>query len=148
MVRERSGNLELRMRAALRSFGAAALLTATPSDCETKITQISVVCRATHQPNAPVHWFYFSGVDPSVINRIPVSLDVTLHYTGADPRATPPITAYFYRKDGATLRVASSAKATMSPKGTFTYHVDTGGYSHALTATGHGEGEELVFSRT
>jgi hypothetical protein len=137
--------LELRMRAALRSLGAAALLAATLSGCETKVTQISVVCRATHQPTEPVRWFYASKVDPSVINRIPVSLDVTLHYIGTDPRATPPITTYFYRKDGATLRVASSAKATVSPKDTFTYHVDTGGYSHALTATGHGDAEELAF---
>jgi hypothetical protein len=79
-----------------------------------------------------------------VINRNPVSFDVTLHHTGTDPRTTPPITTYFYRKDGAALRVASSAKATMSPKGTFTYHVDTRGYSRALTATGHGEAEELA----
>ena len=132
------------MRPALSSIVTAALLAVTLSGCETKVTQISVVCRSPHLPTEPVHWFYASKVDPSVINRIPVSLDVTLHYTGADPRATPPITTYFYRKDGATLRVASSAKATMSPKGTFTYHIDTGGYSHALTATGHGEAEELV----
>ena len=79
-----------------------------------------------------------------MINRIPVSFDVALHHTGTDPRTTPPITTYFCRKDGAALRAASSAKATMSPKCTFSHHVDTGGYSGALTATGHGEAEQLA----
>jgi hypothetical protein len=129
----------------LRSLGAAALVAVALSGCETKVTQISIVCRPGHQPTEPVRWFYASKVDPSVISHIPVSMDITLHYTGGDPRAVPPITTYFYRQNGATLRVASSAKATMPPNGTFTYHVDPGGYVHALTATGRGEADELKF---
>jgi hypothetical protein len=133
------------MRPALRSFVTAVLLAVTLSGCETKVTQISAVCRPGDQPTAPVRWFYTSKVDPSLIKRIPRAIDITLHYTGAEPRAVPPITTYFYRKNGATLRVASSAKATMPPKGTFTYHVDTGGYDQALTKTGRGPAEELAF---
>jgi hypothetical protein len=120
------------------------LLAVTLSGCETKVTEISVVCRPGHQVTEPVRWVYTSKVDQSVIARIPIAIDVTLHYTGTGPREVPPITTYFYRKDGATLRVASSAKATIPPKGTFTYHVDTGGYVHALTSTGHQEPEELA----
>jgi len=133
------------MRLALRSLGTAVLLAVTLSGCETKVTRISVVCRPGDQPTAPVRWFYTSRVDPSVIKRIPRAIDITLHYTGAEPRAVPPITTYFYRKDGATLRVISSAKATMPPKGTFTYHVDTGGYDRALTTAGRGSAEEVAF---
>ena len=126
----------------LRALGAAALLAVTLSGCETKVTQITVVCRPGYQPTEPVRWFYTSKVDPSVIKQIPVSIDISLHYTGSDPRAVPPITTYFYRQNGATLRVASSATATMPPNGTFTYHVDPGGYVHALTTTGRGEADE------
>jgi hypothetical protein len=133
------------MRLALRSLGTAAALAVTLSGCETKVTQISVVCRPGDQPTAPVRWFYTSKVDASVIKRIPRAIDITLNYTGADPRAVPPITTYFYRQNGATLRVASSARATMPAKGTFTYHVDTGGYDQALTKTGRGAAEELAF---
>lgn len=129
----------------LRALGAAALLAVTLSGCETKVTQITVVCRPGYQPTEPVRWFYTSKVDPSVIKQIPVSIDISLHYTGSDPRAVPPITTYFYRQNGATLRVASSATATMPPNGTFTYHVDPGGYVHALTTTGRGEADELKF---
>jgi hypothetical protein len=129
----------------LRSLGAVALLAVTVSGCETKITQISIVCRPGHQPTEPVRWFYASKVDPTVISRIPVSMDITLHYTGGEPRAVPPITTYFYRENGATLRVASSAKATMPPNGVFTYHVDPGGYVHGLTATGRGGVDELKY---
>ena len=130
---------------AKKSLAAAAVLAVTLSGCETKVTQISVVCRPGDQVTEPVRWLYTSKVDPSVIKRIPRSIDITLHYTGGDPRAVPPITTYFYREDGATLRVASTAKTTIPPKGTFTYHVDTGGYDLALTRAGHGEAEQLVF---
>jgi hypothetical protein len=133
------------MRPALRSLGTAMVLAVTLSGCETKVTQISVVFQSGHQPTDTVHWSYASKVDPSVVNRIPVSIDITLHYTGGDPRAVPPITTYFYRQEGATLRVASSAKATMPPNGTFTYHIDPGGYTHALTAAGRGGSNELTF---
>jgi hypothetical protein len=133
------------MGPALRSLGAAIVLAVTLSGCETKVAQISVVCRSGHELTEPVHWSYASKVDASVINRIPVSIDITLHYTGGDPRAVPPITTYFFRQDGAALRVASSAEATMPPKGTFTYHVDPGGYTHALTTVGRGPTNELTF---
>ena len=132
------------MRPALTSLGAAMLLAVTLSGCETKVTEISIVCRPGHRVTEPVRWIYTSKVDPSVIERIPVMLDITLHYTGGDPRTAPPITTYFYRKDGAALRVASSTKAVMPPKGAFTYHIDTGGYSRPLNATGHGDPEELA----
>ena len=33
----------------------------------------------------------------------------------------------------------------MPPDGTFTYHVDTGGYDRALNATGQGAAEQLAF---
>jgi hypothetical protein len=138
-------NSELTMASALRSLGAAVAMVVTLSGCETKVTQISVVCRPGNQPTEPVHWIYTSKVDPSVIKEVAPALDITLHYPGADPRGVPPVTTYFYRPDGATLRVASSAKATFSPKGTFTYHVDTGGYIRALTNTGRGDAEELTF---
>ena len=133
------------MRPALMSLGTAMMLAVTLSGCETKVAQISVVCQSGHEPTKSVHWLYASKVDPSVISHIPVSIDITLHYTGDDQRAVPPITTYFYRQDGATLRVASSAKATLPPKGMFTYHVDPGGYTHALTATGRGQADELKF---
>jgi hypothetical protein len=121
------------------------MLAAVLPGCETKVAEISVVCRPGHEPTEPVRWFYANKVDPSVIQRIPVSIDITLHYTGSDPRAVPPITTYFFRQDGATLRVASSAKAIMPPKGTFTYHVDPGGYTHALTTAGHEDAAGLAF---
>ncbi len=133
------------MRLAWRSLGTALLLIVTLSGCETKITRISVVCRAGGQPTQTVSWLYTSKVDPSLINQIPLALDVTLHYAGKDPRAVPPVTTYFYRAGGAALVVASSAQATFQPNGTFTYHVDTGGYSRALIATGQGERDELAF---
>jgi hypothetical protein len=132
------------MRWASRSFGAAVVLAVMLSGCKPKVTEISVVCQPGDQPAEPVRWFYTSKVDPSLIKQISPAIDVTLHYTGADPRAVPPITTYFYRRDGAALRVASSAKATMPPKGTFTYHVDTGGYIHALLGTGRGEAGALT----
>lgn len=114
--------------------------------CETKVTRISVVCRPYDQPAEPVRWIYTAKIDPSVLPRIAPAIDVTLHYTGRSSRATPPITTYFYRRNGgATLRVASSTKATMPPRGTFTYHVDAGGYIYAVTATGHGETTEVPF---
>jgi hypothetical protein len=113
--------------------------------CETKVTEISVVCRQGDQPTGPVSWEYTGKVDPSVLQRIPRALDITLHYPGTGPRDAPPITTYFYRQNGATLRVASSAKATIPAKGTFTYHVDTGGYAQALGGTGRGGPGELVF---
>jgi hypothetical protein len=103
------------MRLAWRSLGAAAGLAVTLSGGETKVTRIAVVCRPGEQPTAPVCWFYTSTVDPSLIRRIPRAIDITLHDTGAEPRAVPPITTYFYRKDGATLRVASSATASIPP---------------------------------
>jgi hypothetical protein len=105
---------------------------------ETKVTQISVACRSTERPADTVRWLYTSKIDPSVLPRIAPGIDITLYYTGGSPRAAPPITTYFHRLDGATLRVTSSAKATMPPKSTFTYHVDTGGYVRPLTATGRG----------
>jgi hypothetical protein len=132
------------MRPALRSLGAAILLAVTLSACETKVAQISVVCRPGNQLTEPVHWTYTSKVDLSAVQRIVPAIDVTLHYTGSDPRAVPPITTYFYRPNGATLRVVSSAKATMPPKGTFTYHLDTGGYAHALTTSGRAEADQLM----
>jgi hypothetical protein len=131
------------MRPALRSIGAAVVLVLALPGCKPKVAEISVVCRPVDQPTEPVRWFYTSKVDPSLIRQISPAIDITLHYTGADPRAAPPITTYFYRQNGATLRVASSAKAIIPPKGTFTYHVDTGGYVHALLSTGHGEAEAL-----
>jgi len=112
---------------------------------ETKVIQISVVCRPYDQPAEAVRWIYTAKVDPSVLPRIAPAIDITLHYTGSSPRAAPPITTYFYRQNGATIRVASSAKATMPPKGTFIYHVDAGGYIYALTATGHGAATEVPF---
>jgi hypothetical protein len=115
------------------------------SGCETKITRISVVCRPGDQPTEPVRWFYTSKVDPSLLRRIPRAIDIILHYTGTGPREVPPITTYFYREDGAVLRVASSAKASIPPQGIFTYHVDTGGYNQALADTGHGAVDELAF---
>jgi hypothetical protein len=132
------------MRPALTSFGAAILLAVMLPGCEAKVTEISVVCRPPDQPTEPVRWTYTSKVDPSVVRRLPPAVDVTLHYDGAAPRAAPPITTYFYRLNGATLRVASSAKATIPPKGTFTYHVDTGGYVHALTTTGRGAADQVT----
>ena len=138
-------NLELGMRLAWRSLGAALLLAVTLSGCETKITKVSVACRAGDHPTQPVRWLYTSKVDPSLINQIPLAIDITLHYTGSDPRAVPPITTYFYREYGAALRVASSAQGTLKPGGTFTYHVDTGGYSGALNAAGQGRPDQLAF---
>jgi hypothetical protein len=41
------------MRLALRSSGTAAALAVALSGCETKVTQISVVCRPGDQPTAP-----------------------------------------------------------------------------------------------
>jgi hypothetical protein len=133
------------MHPALRIFGAAALLLATLSGCETKVTQISLVCRSGFDPVEPVRWVYTAKADPSLIKRIPVALDITLPYTGDRPRGVPPITTYFYRVDGTALRVASSAKATIPPKGSFTYHVDPGGYTRALTSAGRGGVDELKF---
>jgi hypothetical protein len=134
----------LRMRPALQSLGAVMVLAVMLSGCKPKVTEISVVCRPGDQLAEPVRWFYTSKVDPSLIRQISPAIDITLHYAGADPRAVPPIMTYFYRLDGATLRVASSAKATMPPKGTFTYHVDTGGYIRALLGTGRGESGALT----
>jgi hypothetical protein len=121
----------------------AMLLAITLYGCETKVTQVSVVCRPYDQPAEPVRWIYTNKIDKSVLPRIAPAIDITLHYTGGRPRAAPPITTYFYRQKGATIRVASSAKATMPPKGVFTYHVDGGGYIYALTAAGHGETTEV-----
>jgi hypothetical protein len=112
--------------------------------CETKVTQISVVCRPAARPTEAVRWFYANKVDPSVVIQLAPAIDVTLRYTGADPRVAPPVTTYFYRKEGATLRVASSSKASIPPKGLFTYHVDTGGYVHGLATSGRGEPDELA----
>jgi len=133
------------MRLALKSMATAAVLAGTLSGCETKVTEISVVCRPGDQPTLPVRWFYTSKVDPSVLKLIPRAIDITLHYTGDEPRAVPAITTYFYRRGGAALRVVSNAKATMPAKGTFTYHVDTGGYDMALVKTGRQPPEEVVF---
>lgn len=133
------------MHPALRPFGAAILLLATLSGCETKVTQISLVCRSGFDPVEPVRWVYTAKADPSLIRRIPVAMDITLQYTGDRPRAVPPITTYFYRVEGTALRLASSAKATIPAKGSFTYHVDPGGYTQALTSAGRGDAEELKF---
>jgi len=133
------------MRLAMKSLATAAVLALTLSGCEPKITRISVVCRAGDQPADTVHWFYTSKVDPTVVKRIPRAIDITLHHSGTDPRAVPPITTYFYRPDGAALRVISTASAVILPAGTFVYHVDTGGYDQALTAAGRGEPEEMRF---
>lgn len=133
------------MRLALRSLGTVLLLAVTLSGCETKIARISVACRPGDQPTQTVRWLYTSKVDPSLIKRIPIAIDITLHYTGKDPRAVPPITTYFYREGGAALRVASSAQASIPPNGAFTYHVDTGGYNQALNATGQGAAQQLAF---
>jgi len=86
------------MRWASRSFGAAVVLAVMLSGCKPKVTEISVVCQPGDQPAEPVRWFYTSKVDPSLIKQISPAIDVTLHYTGADPRAVPPITTYFYRR--------------------------------------------------
>jgi hypothetical protein len=137
--------LELKMRPALELLGAAALLAVAVSGCETKVTQVSVVCRAGEKLTTPVRWIYTDKVDPSVIRQIPRAIDITLHNTGAGPRAVPPITTYFYRQDGAALRVASSVNAAMPANGTFTYHVDPGGYDKALRTTGHGPNDALAF---
>ena len=123
----------------------AAVLAVTLFGCGPKISRISVVCRPGDQPANTVHWFYTSKVDPTVVRQIPPAIDITLHYNGADPWAVPSITTYFYRKDGAALRVVSSAAATLLPAGTFVYHVDTGGYGRALTAAGRGDTDELDF---
>ena len=133
------------MRLAMTSLVPAAVVAVMLAGCETKITRISAVCRAGDQPTDTVHWFYTSKVDPTVIKRIPRAIDITLHYNGADPRMVPPITTYFYRKSGAALRVVSTASATIPPSGTFIYHVDTGGYDQALTATGREQAEEVAF---
>lgn len=133
------------MHPAFRTLGLAALLLATLSGCETKVTRISLLCRSGFEPVEPVRWVYAAKVDPSVIKRIPVALDITLHYSGDRPRAVPPITTYFYREDGTALRVASSATATIPAKGGFTYHVDPGAYTRALTSAGRGDIDELKF---
>ena len=132
------------MRLAARSLGTALLLAVALSGCETKVTQVSAVCRPGDEPVQTVRWAYTSKVDASLIKQIPRAIDITLHYTGTAPRAVPPITTYFYRQDGAALRVASTAAATIPPIGTFTYHVDTGGYAQALAATGRGPADELA----
>lgn len=133
------------MRLSPVSALAAAMLIVVLSGCETKVKEITAVCRPGDAVTAPVRWEYPAKVGPSVIERIPLALDITLHYTGTGTRAVPPITTYFYRSNGAALRVASSATATLPPKGSFTYHVDTGGYAGALLATGRGAPEELAF---
>jgi hypothetical protein len=137
------------MRRALWLGGAAILMAISVAltlyGRETKVTQVSVVCRPYDQPAEPVRWTYTAKIDPSVLPRIAPAIDITLDYTGSSARAAPPITTYFYRQNGATLRVASSAKATMPPRGTFTYYVDAGGYIYALTATGHGSTTEVPF---
>jgi hypothetical protein len=133
------------MRLGLGALAVAAGMLVTLTGCETKVGQISVVCRPGSQVAEPVRWQYTSKVDPTVLQRIPRAIDVTLHYTGDAPRSVPPITTYFYREGGAVLRVASSAEATMPAKGTFTYHVDTGGYAQALVSTGTGGPDALVF---
>jgi hypothetical protein len=137
--------LELEMRPAVQLLGAAVILAVAVSGCETKVTQISVICRAGEKLTTPVRWIYTDKVDPSVIRQIPRAIDITLHYTGADPRAVPAITTYFYRRDGAALRVASSVNATMPANSTFTYHVDPGGYDKALRTEGHGSDDALAF---
>jgi len=139
----------LRMRRAIWLGGLVTLLAMVLAVTwyfrDTKVTRISVVCRPYDQPAEPVRWMYTAKVDPSVLPRTAPAIDIILHYTGGRPRAAPPITTYFYRPQGATLRVASNAKATMPPKGTFTYYVDAGGYVYALTATGHGATTEVPF---
>lgn len=133
------------MRRGPRASLTAVLLCVTLAGCETKVSRISAACRPGDQVTAPVRWLYTSKVDPSVLRQIPRALDITLHYTGSAPRDVPPITTYFYRQDGATLRVASTSTATLPPKGSFTYHVDTGGYDQALGATGRSRRDELAF---
>jgi hypothetical protein len=133
------------MRPGLLRSLAAVLLCVTLTGCETKVSQISAVCRPGDRVSAPTQWLYTSKVDPSVLQRMPRALDITLHYTDDAPRAVPPITTYFYREDGATLRVASTSTATLPAKGSFTYHVDTGGYDQALSATGRSRPDELAF---
>jgi hypothetical protein len=138
------------MRLGFKLVGVAALLggaafAAVWLMADTKVTEISVVCRSANQLTEPVRWQYTSKVDPTVPQRIPRALDITLHYTGSRPRAVPPITAYFYRDQGAVLRVVSASTARLPAKGAFTYHVDTGGYSLALTGSGRGEPEEMAF---
>jgi hypothetical protein len=133
------------MRPGVRSSATAALLCVMLTGCETKVSQISAVCRPGSEVSEPTRWLYTSKVDPSVINQIPRAIDITLHYSGTEPRAAPPITTYFYRDGGAALRVASTSTATMPAKGSFTYHVDTGGYDQALGATGPGRRDELAF---
>jgi hypothetical protein len=117
----------------------------TLSGCETKVTEISVVCEPGSLPTGDIHWNFTSKVDPSLLWRMPPTIDITLHYAGGSSRAVPPITTYLYRMDGAALRVASSAAATIPPKGTFTYHVDAGGYYRPLRDVGRGEREALTF---
>ena len=135
------------MRRALWLGGAAILMAISVAMTlygrETKVTQISVACRSTERPADTVRWLYTTKIDPSVLPRIAPGIDITLYYSGGSPRAAPPITTYFYRLNGATLRVTSSAKATMPPKSTFTYHADTGGYMRPLTATGRGASMEV-----
>ena len=133
------------MRPGLGSSLAALLLCVVLPGCETKVSEISAVCRPGAQVTAPVTWHYTSKVDPSVLRQIPRAIDITLHYPGSAPRAVPPITTYFYRDGGAVLRVASTSTAMMPAKGSFTYHVDTGGYDQALEAAGRGGREELAF---
>lgn len=133
------------MRPRLRSFAMAVLLCVTLTGCETKVSHITAVCRPGSAVTAPVRWTYTSKVDPTVIGQIPYALAITLEYPGSTPRAAPPITTYFYRENGAVLRVVSSSTATMPAKGTFTYHVDTGGYAAAVAATGRGGRDALAF---
>lgn len=133
------------MRPGLRSSLTVLLLCVALPGCETKVSEISAVCRAGTDVTETVAWQYTSQVDPSVLRQIPRAIDITLHYTGSAPRAVPPITTYFYRDGGAVLRVASASTATMPAKGGFTYHVDTGGYDEALESVGRGGRDELVY---
>jgi hypothetical protein len=132
------------MRPGLRSSLATLLLCIALPRCETKVSEISAVCRAGAQVTAPVEWRYSSNADPSVLRQILRAVEITLHYTGTAPHAVPPTTTYFYRDGGAVLRVASTSTATLPANGSFTYHVDTGG-DEALEAAGRGRRDELGF---
>jgi hypothetical protein len=130
--------------AAVAIAGVAATLAVSLYGCETKVTELSVACRPINQPNVPIQWFYTSKVDRTLLSQIVPTIDVTLKYTGGSARKVPPITTYFYRRNGATLRITSHSTARLRPKGTFTYHIDAGGYIHALDTSGRGEPELLT----
>jgi hypothetical protein len=133
------------MRSRLLLFGVLSLIAATLTGCKTNVLTIAVVCQMGNPPAEPVTWYYANKIDRLALLRIPPAVQIVLHYTGSRPRPVPPVNTYFYRDRGAVLRVMSSATATVPPKGTFAYHVDTGGYYGALNATGREEREQLEF---